>query len=81
MTDVEDLARLKPRVTKATALGDGRFSLELPTSTTPEQIIPELVATGARVVSLNPIRGTLEDIFVEQVRAADTDRLAGRVAS
>jgi ABC-2 type transport system ATP-binding protein len=75
------VARLKPRVTKATALGDARFSLELPSSTAPEQIITELVTTGARVVSLNPIRGTLEDIFVEQVRAADTDRLAGRVAS
>jgi ABC-2 type transport system ATP-binding protein len=75
------LARLKPRVTKATALGDGRFALELPPSTAPEQIIPELVTTGARVVSLNPIRGTLEDVFVEQVRAVDTDRMAGKVAS
>jgi ABC-2 type transport system ATP-binding protein len=78
----DDLAaRLRSRVTKATALGDGRFSLELPPSTAPEQIIPDLVSAGARVVSLNPLRGTLEDIFVEQVRAANADPRAGRVAS
>jgi ABC-2 type transport system ATP-binding protein len=76
----EALSRLKARITHATPLGDGRFSLELPLSTLPEQLIPDLVAAGARIVSLNPLRGTLEDFFVEHVRAADDDRL-GRVAS
>jgi len=31
----------------------------------------DLVAAGARIVSLNPLRGTLEDFFVQQVRATD----------
>lgn len=75
----EVLARLKPRLTRATELGDGRFSLELPASTIPEQLIPDL--GGARIVSLNPLRGTLEDVFVEQVRATSAERFAEKVAS
>ena len=75
------LTRLKPRITKTTPLGDGRFSLELPPSTIPEQLIPELVSSGARIVSLNPLRGTLEDVFVEQVRASGADRFSTKVAS
>ena len=73
------LARLKPRLTRATELGDGRFSLELPASTIPEQLIPDL--GGARIVSLNPLRGTLEDVFVEQVRATSAERFTEKVAS
>jgi ABC-2 type transport system ATP-binding protein len=75
----EVLARLKPRLTRATELGDGRFSLELPASTIPEQLIPDL--GGARIVSLNPLRGTLEDVFVEQVRAISAERFTEKVAS
>jgi ABC-2 type transport system ATP-binding protein len=75
----EVLARLKPRLTRATELGDGRFSLELPASTIPEQLIPDL--GGARIVSLNPLRGTLEDVFVEQVRATSAERFTEKVAS
>jgi ABC-2 type transport system ATP-binding protein len=75
------MARLMPRITRSTPLGDNRFSLELPPSTVPEHLIAELVTGGARVVSLNPLRGTLEDVFVEQVRATENDRFAGRVAS
>jgi len=73
------LARLKPRLTRATPLGDGRFSLELPASTVPEQLIADL--DGARIVSLNPLRGTLEDVFVEQVRATRGERFSEKVAS
>jgi ABC-2 type transport system ATP-binding protein len=75
------LARLKPRLTRATPLGDGRFALELPPSSVPEQFIPDLVTGGARIVSLNPLRGTLEDVFVEQVRASAGDRFSDKVAS
>jgi hypothetical protein len=32
------------------------------------------VAQGASLVSLNPIRDTLEDLFVKRVADADTDR-------
>ena len=67
------------RLTRATSLGDGRFSLELPASTVPEQLIADL--GGARIVSLNPLRGTLEDVFVEQVRASGGERFSEKVAS
>jgi len=68
--------RISPRLTSVTPLGEGRFSLELPTTVAPEQVLAELVAVGARVVSLNPVRETLEDFFVEQVRATDEAGIA-----
>jgi ABC-2 type transport system ATP-binding protein len=77
----DTLTRLKARIAQSTPLGDGRFSLTLPPSTIPEQLIPELVSGGARIVSLNPLRGTLEDVFVEQVQAAAADRFGKKVAS
>ena len=73
------LARITSRVARVTPLGDGRFSLELPASTVPEQLIPDL--GGARIVSLNPLRGSLEDVFVEQVRGTGGERFAEKVAS
>jgi hypothetical protein len=36
----------------------------------------ELTASGAKLVSLNPLRATLEDLFVEQVTSPAA--LAGR---
>jgi 3-hydroxyisobutyrate dehydrogenase-like beta-hydroxyacid dehydrogenase len=38
--------------------------------TRPEPLA-ELAAAGAKIVSLNPVKETLEDFFVEQVRATD----------
>jgi ABC-2 type transport system ATP-binding protein len=76
------IERAGPRVTRSTPLGEGRFSLELPLSTAPESLLADLVAAGARVVSLNPLRDTLEDFFVQQVRdAPEDDRSGGRMAS
>jgi ABC-2 type transport system ATP-binding protein len=64
----EDRVRaLGPRVVHATRIGEGRFALELPLTVPPEQILGDLVASGARLVSLNPLRDTLEDFFVRQV--------------
>ena len=63
----EALAKLGPRVKSAVAIGGGRFQLELPLETQPEQLLADVVAAGGRLVSLNPIRETLEDLFVEKV--------------
>jgi ABC-2 type transport system ATP-binding protein len=52
-------------------IGEDRFQLELPLDPPPERLLSELTAAGARLVSLNPIRDTLEDFFVEQVTAPD----------
>jgi ABC-2 type transport system ATP-binding protein len=52
-------------------IGEDRYQLELPLDPPPERVLGELTASGARLVSLNPIRDTLEDFFVEQVTAPD----------
>ena len=41
-------------------------------------MLAELVATGAQLVSLNPVRDTLEDFFVQQVAEAGSGRTARR---
>jgi ABC-2 type transport system ATP-binding protein len=65
-----------PRVRHIVSLGAGRYQLELPAEIPPEQVLADLTAAGARLVSLNPIRATLEDFFVEQVSAQG--EVAGR---
>ena len=72
MSDVRPdvLDRIAPKITRATPIGDGRFSLELPLSAAPEPMIADLVSSGARVISLNPLRETLEDVFVQHVQTA-----------
>jgi ABC-2 type transport system ATP-binding protein len=74
------LEKVRNRITRATRLGDARFALIVPRSTAPEPLIAELAAGGARVMSLNPLRHTLEDFFVERVRAASDNREIGRAS-
>ncbi len=66
--------RIATAVTKVTPLGGDRYTLELPLAPPPEQALATLVAQGASLVSLNPIRDTLEDLFVQRVATADADR-------
>ena len=61
------LQALKGRITRATPISDGRYSLDVPLDTPPERLLDELIKGGAHLVSLNPMRRTLEDFFVEQV--------------
>jgi ABC-2 type transport system ATP-binding protein len=63
-------ARSLGRITSATPLGGDRYAVDLPVSTPPERILSDLTAHGATVVSLNPIRETLEDFFMRQVAGA-----------
>ena len=67
-------ARRKGDVVRATMLGAGRYALELPLSTPPERVLAELTAQGAQLVSLTPMRETLEDFFVRQIDSAPRDR-------
>ena len=69
VADVRDdvIAKHQARVTRALPIGAGRFALELPLDTPPEQLLADLVAEGGKLVSLNPVRDTLEDFFVEKV--------------
>jgi ABC-2 type transport system ATP-binding protein len=67
-------ARQRGHIVRATPLGPERYALELLPLVPPEQILAALVAQGAHLVSLNPLRATLEDYFVRQVAAAPTER-------
>jgi len=64
------LERFGPRTARVTEIGAGRYALELPLAETPERVIPEIVSTGASVVSMNPLRDTLEDFFVQRIAEA-----------
>jgi ABC-2 type transport system ATP-binding protein len=74
MSDVPDaaVAALGPRVRRAERISKGRFSFEVPLEPPPDRLLAELTAAGARLISLNPIRDTLEDIFVQRVAAVPT---------
>ncbi|MGH9330413.1 MAG: ATP-binding cassette domain-containing protein [Vicinamibacterales bacterium] len=63
----ETLERLTPHVRRATAIADRRYALEIAPDTSPERLLADVIAAGGRLVSLNPMRETLEDLFVRQV--------------
>jgi ABC-2 type transport system ATP-binding protein len=69
---------IQPHVASITALGDDRDMVELKADDAVEDAIGDLARHGVRVISVNPIRTTLEDYFVATVRnatARDTSRL------
>ena len=74
---------LGPRVRRAVAIGEGRFTFELPLDPSPDRLVADLVARGGHLVSLNPVRETLEEYFVEQVStpAARAPRTSGEPPS
>jgi ABC-2 type transport system ATP-binding protein len=65
------IASLGTRVRRAVRVSEGRYTLDLPLDPPPEQLLAELTKGGAHLASLNPIRETLEDVFVESVSAPD----------
>ena len=77
----ESLARIRARVQRVTQLGEQRYSLELPLEPGPELLLRDLIGGGAELVSLNPIRDTLEDFFVKKVAEQPSERFEPRVAS
>jgi ABC-2 type transport system ATP-binding protein len=65
----EVLSRLSPRATSVTRIGDDRYMFDLPVEPAPDRFIGDLSASGAALLSVNPLRDTLEDFFVKQVTA------------
>ncbi len=59
--------RLGGRISKVAQIADGRYALEIPGTAAPHAVLSELAASGARLVSVNPIRETLEDFFVKSI--------------
>jgi ABC-2 type transport system ATP-binding protein len=64
----------------ATKLAEGRYALDLPLTPPPEQTLALLITTGAALVSLTPMRDTLEDFFVRQVSGARPSRFVEKSA-
>jgi len=61
------LARVTPRARRVTEISAGRYSLELSLDQSPDRMLAELTAAGGTLVSLNPMRDTLEDFFMKRV--------------
>jgi ABC-2 type transport system ATP-binding protein len=63
--------RLAPRTTSATRIGDDRYTFDLPIEPGPDRFVADLATAGATLISVNPLRDTLEDLFVRQVTNPD----------
>lgn len=59
------------------SLTHGRYTVHLAAGERPDQVMALLAARGAQVESLTPLRDTLEDYFVQQVKAASPRQTAG----
>ena len=66
----QTIARVGALATRQQQISDGRYALEFPVSLPPERVVADLVVGGGRLVSIAPVRETLEDFFVKQVEAA-----------
>ncbi|HWI19682.1 MAG TPA: ABC transporter ATP-binding protein [Vicinamibacterales bacterium] len=63
-------ATLEGQVRSITAIADGQYMIDVPAEVAPERILIDLARGGARVISLHPVRDTLEDFFIRQVNSA-----------
>ena len=70
----EALSRITPAPRRVTEISPGRYALELSLETPAERVLQELTGGGARLISLNPLRDTLEDLFVKRVAEAGSAR-------
>ena len=72
------LESLQRRVRKVTRIAGDRYSIEMAADVRPDQVLAEITAAGGQLVSLNPLRETLEDFFVRRVaQVGDGARGAG----
>ncbi len=77
---VLERARTLGDVVGVTRLGPDRVAIELPLSSAPERVLAELAAHGGQLVSLNPLRETLEEFFVREVASAPQTTRLGRAS-
>jgi ABC-2 type transport system ATP-binding protein len=63
-----------------TDLGGGRVQVQLPGGVAPEPILQQVSGTGGRVLSLQPVRETLEDVFLKHVEGKRRGVLEGGAA-
>jgi ABC-2 type transport system ATP-binding protein len=68
--------QVKAIAVRMTRIAERRYSLEILPSVAPDRALGELAALGASVVSLNPMRDTLEDYFMRRVSEHGRQRQA-----
>jgi len=61
------LDRVRPRVRGFITIAADRYAFDVAPDGRPEELLRDLTAAGAALVSLNPVRETLEDVFVRRV--------------
>jgi ABC-2 type transport system ATP-binding protein len=71
---VLESAKASGHVDRATALGGRRYALHVPRSVAPDRLVAEFVSQGAELISVNPVRGTLEEFYMRQIGAVPRDR-------
>jgi len=67
-------------VRSVTAITGDRFAIDIAADGHPERLLAELTATGASLVALNPIRETLEELFIRRVSEMGEGARPGGVA-
>ena len=71
----EALSRLQPLAAKPPLVSGGQCRIEIPEKNLP-QFLAACQSDGLRLISLNPVRLSLEDYFVEVLRGSDSERPA-----
>jgi len=61
------LDRVRQRARRVLAIAGDRYVIDLPPDGKPEEMLRELTGAGATTISLNPLRQTLEDVFIKRV--------------
>ena len=61
------LDRIRQRARRVLTVSGDRYVIDLPPDARPDEMMRELSAAGATLVSINPLRETLEDVFVRRV--------------
>ena len=75
------LDRVRTRARRVLTIAGDRYVIELPPDGRPEDLLRELIGVGARLVSLNPVRETLEDVFVRRVAEMGDGARAGTASA
>ncbi len=65
--EAEAVERLRAAAVRVTPIAERRFAMEFPATARPDLFMADIAAAGGSVVSVNPLRDTLEDFFMRQV--------------
>ena len=67
------IAALGARIKRWQMIAPDLYAVDFPLDEAPERALPALLAGGGRLISINPLRETLEDFFVREVAGSGRD--------